>query len=73
MVNTSVNYTPTTVLGLDATLGDILFESNELPLIRGGWSDRNSIYYSDDIDSNGLKAVNIIKKGIVDVKNKKGI
>ena len=73
MVNTPVNYTPTTILGLDATLGDILFEANELPLIRGGWSDRNSLYYSDDIDSNGLKAVNIIKKGVVDVKNKKGI
>ena len=73
MVNTPVNYTPTTVLGLDPTLGDIIFEPNELPMIRGGWSDRNSLYYSDDIDSNGLKAVNIIKKGVVDVKNKKGI
>jgi hypothetical protein len=73
MVNAPVNYTPTTVLGLDPTLGDIMFEPNELPMIRGGWSDRNSLYYSDDIDSNGLKAVNIIKKGVIDVKNKKGI
>lgn len=72
VVNSPVNYTPTTILGLDATLGDILFESDELPLIRGGWSDRNSTYYSDDIESNGLKAVNIIKKGVVDVKNKTG-
>jgi hypothetical protein len=73
VVNAPVNYTPTTILGLDATLGDILFESDELPLIRGGWSDRNSTYYSDDIESNGLKAVNIIKKGVVDVKNKTGL
>lgn len=72
-VNSPVNYTPTTVLGLDPTMGDILFEANELPMIRGDWYDRNSLYYSDDIDSNGLKAVNIIKKGIVDVKNKKGV
>jgi hypothetical protein len=72
VVNAPVNYTPTNVLGLDATLGDIIFEPNELPIIRGGWSDRNSLYYSDDIDSNGLKSVNIIKKGMVDVKNKKG-
>ena len=73
MVNEPVNYTPTTVLGLDPTLGDIIFEPNELPMIRGGWSDRNTLYYSDDIDSNGLKAVNIIKKGVVDVKNKKSV
>ena len=73
MVNAPVNYTPTTVLGLDPTLGDILFDPNELPIIRGGWSDRNSLYYSDDIESNGLKAVNIIKKGVVDVKNKTGV
>jgi hypothetical protein len=63
-------YIPTQTIGLDPILGDILFESEEIPIIRGGWKDRNGIYYSDDIDGNGLKSVNIIRKGTVDVKNK---
>jgi hypothetical protein len=58
---------------LDPILGDILFEPDELPIIRGGWSDRNDIYFSGDIDSNGLKTVNIIKKGTIDSKNKYNI
>jgi hypothetical protein len=70
LVKPPVDYLPTTVLGMDPTLGDILFEPDELPILRGDWSDRNSIYYSDDIESNGLKAVNIIKTSVVDVKNK---
>lgn len=63
-------YDPSSVKGLDAVLGDIIFESNEIPIIRGGWSDRNGIYYSDGIDSTGLKSVNFIKKGTVDSKNR---
>jgi len=63
-------YVPTESKGLDSVLGDIIFEPNEIPIIRGGWFDRNGIYYSDDIDGNGLKSVNIIKKGTVDSKNR---
>jgi hypothetical protein len=63
-------YVPTETKGLDPFMGDILFEPNEIPIIRGGWYDRNGIYYSDDIDGSGLKSVNIIKKGTVDSKNK---
>ena len=63
-------YIPTETQGLDNILGDIIFEPNEIPVIRGGWFDRNGIYYSDDIDGNGLKSVNIIKKGTIDSKNK---
>ena len=63
-------YVPTETKGLDPILGDIIFESSEIPIIRGGWFDRNGTYYSDDIDGNGLKSVNIIKKGTVDSKNK---
>ena len=63
-------YIPTETQGLDNILGDIIFEPNEIPVIRGGWFDRNGIYYSDDIDVSGLKSVNIIKKGTVDSKNK---
>jgi hypothetical protein len=63
-------YVPTETKGLDPVLGDIIFEPNEIPIIRGGWYDRNGVYYSDDIDGNGLKSVNIIKKGTVDAKNR---
>jgi hypothetical protein len=64
------DYMPTETKGLDSVLGDIIFEPNEIPIIRGGWFDRNGIYYSDDIDGNGLKSVNIIKKGTIDSKNR---
>jgi hypothetical protein len=64
------NYDPSETLGLDSILGDILFEPEELPVIRGGWVDRSGNYFSDDIDSNGLKSVNIIKKGTMDIKHK---
>lgn len=63
-------YNTKEVIGIDPILGDILFEPDELPIIRGGWYDRNNIYYSDDIDGNQMKSVNIIKKGKVDSKNR---
>ena len=66
----SINYDPNVVFGIDPMMGDLLFEADELPLVRGGWSDRNGSLYSDDIDSNGLSAVNIIRKGTVDAKNR---
>jgi len=67
------NYSPSKVLGIDPTMGDILFEADEIPLIRGGWYDRNGSYYSDNIDGGGLKSINIIKKGTVNSKNRNGI
>lgn len=67
------NYDPDRVIGLDPILGDILFEPQEIPVIRGGWVDRNKVFYSDGVDGSGLKSVNIIKKGTVDVKNKQKI
>ena len=47
-----------------------LFEPNEIPVIRGGWIDRNNNLYNDDIDNKGLKSVNIFKNGTVDAKNR---
>ena len=35
-----------------------------LPLIRGGWSDRNGVYYEDGIDTQKPCSVNINIKGI---------
>lgn len=68
--NVNPDYSYSDIKGIDPVLGDILFEPNEIPVIRGGWFDRNGIYYSDDIDGNGLKSVNIIKKGTIDSKNR---
>lgn len=67
------NYQPDRLIGIDPILGDILFEPQEIPVIRGGWIDRNRVFYSDGVDGSGLKSVNIIKKGTVDVKNKQKI
>jgi hypothetical protein len=62
----SPTHNPLASPGLDPILGDILFLPNEIPIIRGGWYDRNNFYYSDDINESGLKSVNIINKGTVD-------
>jgi hypothetical protein len=64
------NYDPTLTLGMDPILGDILFDPEEMPIIRGGWTNRDDAYYSPDIESNGLKSVNIIKNGTVDTKKR---
>jgi len=66
----STDYDPTKLLGIDSTLGDIIFEPDELPIIRGGWYDRNGVYYADSVSGNQLKSVNIIKKGVVDSKKR---
>lgn len=70
LVRLDSNYNPNEVRGIDPILGDIIFEPSEIPIIRGGWVDRNGVYFSDNISESGLKSVNIIKKGTVDVKNK---
>jgi hypothetical protein len=66
-------YEPNKTIGLDPILGDIVFQANEIPLIRGGWRDRNNIYFSDDIDGSGLKSVNVIYKGKVPISAKQRI
>lgn len=42
--------------------GDIIIGKNELPIIRGGWSDRHGIRYETGIDANKASCVNIIVK-----------
>ena len=64
---------PNSKIGIDPLLGDILFDPQEIPIIRGGWYDRNNVYYSDDINDKGLKSINIIKKGTVDPRNRQNI
>ncbi len=67
-VKKNPDYIPNATFGLDPVLGDIIFEPKEIPIIRGGFYDRNGIYFSDDMESLGLKSINIIKKGVVDSK-----
>jgi hypothetical protein len=73
LVRPNPNYNQNAALGLDPVLGDILFEPEEIPVIRGGWYDRNTVYFSDDIEEKGLKSVNIIKKGTVDSSKRQKI
>ena len=70
LVAVDPEYKENLTIGLDSVLGDIIFESTEFPIIRGGWYDRNGVYFSDDMDDSSLKSINIIKKGVVDAKNR---
>lgn len=70
LVSVDPNYQPNLSIGLDPVIGDIIFNPDEVPIIRGGWYDRNGTFFSPSIDDMSLKSINIIKKGVVDVKNK---
>jgi hypothetical protein len=52
------NYDPRSVLGLDE-LGDIIYDKNELVLMRGGFMDRNGVYFNDGVDATKPSSVNI--------------
>jgi len=51
-------YQKNRVVGLDPVLGDIIFNPNEYPIIRGGWTDRNGIFYTEE-PLDGFSSVNI--------------
>jgi hypothetical protein len=70
LVEVNPEYVPNLTLGLDPILGDILFEPSEVPIIRGGWYDRNGVYFSPNMNDMSLKSLNIIKRGVVDAKNR---
>jgi hypothetical protein len=58
----NMDYNDLDTPGLDPILGDIIFTPDEYPIIRGGWYDRNGIYFSDNVENNNsLKSINIIK------------
>jgi len=67
-LSTPNQYDQTLILGIDPILGDILINNDELVIIRGGWKDRNDVYYNETPDSNGLNSVNIIFNGITNKK-----
>ena len=56
----------TTIYGLDPVMGDIIVESRELAIIRGGWSDRNYTYYNESLGTNTLGPINIMFVGITE-------
>ena len=62
-VYTKTQYNKNAMLGLDPVQGDIVVDKDELPVLRGGWYDRNGVYYNDVPSSNGLSSVNIIWTG----------
>lgn len=45
-------------IGLDEH-GNILIGKQEYPILRGGWSDRNGVFYQDSADLNVTSSVNI--------------
>lgn len=68
VISSSADYNPNEIRGLDSVLGDIIFEPSEIPVIRGGWRDRNGIFYSEGTDKE-FSSINIIKRGVTDRKN----
>lgn len=57
------NYNSEMNMGLDNTLGDIIFKNDEYPIIRGGWIDRNGIEYEENLSNSGPGPINIFVKG----------
>lgn len=53
-------YNGQNILGLDPLLGDILINKNELPIIRGGFSNRYNNYYNIEPGNGQYSSVNIL-------------
>lgn len=51
------------LVGLDE-LGNIVVGKNEIPVVRGGWTDRNGIFYDDGIFDDRPGSVNIVVKKV---------
>ena len=64
------SYDSKSIIGLDPVHGDIIIGKDEYALIRGGWKDRNNVYYNEDPSSDGLSSINIIFDGVTKKENK---
>jgi hypothetical protein len=63
--NNTTQYDPNKMIGIDPVLGDIVIGNNELVILRGGWTNRNGIFFSEDPKTNtGFSTINIIWKGV---------
>ncbi len=58
-----VSSTEDPMLGLD-DFGDVVLEKNEMPVLRGGWFDRNGVYYEDGLDGE-TAPLNVFVKEVV--------
>lgn len=61
-------YDSNIIIGLDPIHDDIIMEQNQYAVIRGGWYDRNKIWYNEDPNSNGLNSINITFDGVTATK-----
>lgn len=52
-------YNENEIKGIDPILGDIVLNKDEYPLIRGGWSDRNGVYFGESPNYKGFSSINI--------------
>ena len=57
-------YDPKLSLGIDTVHGDIICEKDEYVVIRGGWRDRNGIWYNEDVNDNSLCSINVVFNGV---------
>jgi hypothetical protein len=57
-------YEPDKVIGLDVKLGDIVYAKDQLPIIRGGWSTRDGVYFNETPSSKGISSVNVVIDGV---------
>jgi hypothetical protein len=53
-------------IGLDE-FGDIVFDKDEVVIIRGGWSDKGGLYYDPSADFDKISSVNIDIRKIVPI------
>ena len=63
-------YDVNTMIGIDPVMGDIIVNKDEVPLIRGGWKNRQDVFFYDTPFDNGLNSVNIIFEGVTPRKTK---
>jgi len=63
-------YNKDTIIGLDPVHGDIVVNKDEYAIMRGGWKDRNDVYYNENMDINGLSSINVIFDGVTNKENK---
>jgi len=57
-------YDPRLMLGIDNVHGDIICDSDEYIIIRGGWRDRKGIWYNENPEDNSLNSINIVFNGV---------
>jgi hypothetical protein len=61
----NTQYDSKKMINIDPVLGDIIIEKNDLIVLRGGWPNRNGVYFNENPRStDGFSTINIIPKGI---------